>query len=596
MIITNLSTWKYDDSLEGLLFFAQRILELSYDKSDYYEKDITSSITEIISECLHYIELEEQGGYEVSSKELDSLFEELKEKIQDDSVFKKILGDKREYYLNLLDKDTDRKRLKNTLEILELKFDLPEYFDNLKEQVKKFIIDYKRKDDLLKSTTMFFNFLTSYGYQKGTIYYLVNKLFFDKSGINKVESLESLDIFFNWFDLEYKQFEVVFSASKMYADISDSCKKVGLKVVENKEPVYGQSFERKFYRHRNNKVFIICENISALDYRHAMKLAKENIALISDLFLVFYHSKKPWFSDNCLVYKHNKEHVVLLKKSSNTMTTLSENDFDYVQKIFPVFLTRFGLKADSFNRFHRGVELHAHALETDEIASQILNLWICLEALLITEKSKSHIAIVAESIEVIDSIYVIRRKISNLRNLLLLWDKEKFEEARMKLPESLRERQIYAVAALVGAEEFKNIAGELLSEMHGQPLLRYKFMKLVRELQTRKSVTSIMLLEKIKCQRDIRRIYRSRNKIVHQGNMSDHGDYIAEMAHYYLDIVLFAIIERKIAFGDIRSIENFMHEIQITSECYKSYLGGTDRLRKKLTSDDVVSVLLGPQN
>ncbi len=38
MIITNLKTWTYEDSMEGLLFFAQRILELSYDKTDFSEK------------------------------------------------------------------------------------------------------------------------------------------------------------------------------------------------------------------------------------------------------------------------------------------------------------------------------------------------------------------------------------------------------------------------------------------------------------------------------------------------------------------------------------------------------------------------------
>ncbi len=62
--------------------------------------------------------------------------------------------------------------------------------------------------------------------------------------------------------------------------------------------------------------------------------------------------------------------------------------FSYAKDIFPIFLRNFSLESDSFNRFNRGVELHALSLETSEFASQILNFWICLEALLITEKGK----------------------------------------------------------------------------------------------------------------------------------------------------------------------------------------------------------------
>ncbi len=592
MIITNIATWDYKQDLEGLLFFAQRMLELSFDKSDFNEKNVSVSISDVISECLQYLELEEKGVYEVSNSELESLFEEIVEKIREDVVVKQMLGDKIDYYLNSLNCGNDRKSLKNVLEIINLKINPENYFWRIKDEVKKNAINYKRKDELIKTTTMLFSFLVSYGYKKGTIYFLVNKIFFDKSGINKVKDITSLDKFYSLFDLEYKEFEVVFSASKIYSNISDSCEKVGLKVVDSKDPVYGENFEKKFYKNSNKKVYVICERIKALDYQHAMKVAEERVSLISDLFVVFYHHKKPWFSDYCLVYKHDKKHVVSLHKSSNIMTALSDNNLSYVEKIFPVFLTNFGLTSDSFNRFHRGVELHAHALETDEVASQILNLWICLEALLITEKSKSHIATVASSVELIISAYIVRKKISSLRKYITQWDNEKFEIAKSKLPEDVRGDSDLAVAALVGLIEFKDVAAELLAEMNEQPLLRYKFMKLVREVQTRKSITEIIDTYRVKCKRDIRRIYRSRNKIVHQGNINDHSDFIAEMAHHYLDMVLFAIIERKISFNDINSIDNLIQEMKITVECHKSHL--KDNKNEKLKLLDFKNAIFGP--
>ncbi|WP_063669710.1 hypothetical protein [Aliivibrio fischeri] len=481
MIFTKLDTWKYEQKLEGLLFFSQRLLELSYDKSDYTEKSMSIPIKDVIEECLEYIDLEDKGLYSVSKTEMDMLFEEIKDYIRCDSVAKELLGIKIDYYFAKLNVDNDNNTIRNILEIIDMKINPDEYYSELKRVLKEAIVDYNKKDNLITLTTQLFKFLISYGYQKGTIYFLINKCFFDKEKRNKIDSIDDVDKFFDYFDLEFKLFEVVFVASNIYKEIDDSCSQLGLEVIEERKPLYNKSLEGKFYRNgEKKKVYIKVSDVKAVDYQHAMRKASERIGLLSDLFVVFSHRSKPWFSDYCLVYKHDKENVVKITKQNNTMSSLSENEFSYTKKLFPIFISRFGLKSDSFQRFNRGVELHAHALETDELASQILNLWICLEALLITSKTKSHIAKVMDSVGLINKCYTIRTRISNLRQLLLQWNKEEFLLIKNKL--DLSSNDDIVVAALVGLYEYKDIAGELLSKMQDQPLLRYKFMKLVREI------------------------------------------------------------------------------------------------------------------
>ncbi|MCS0350419.1 hypothetical protein ND920_02150 [Vibrio ordalii] len=239
----------------------------------------------------------------------------------------------------------------------------------------------------------------------------------------------------------------------------------------------------------------------------------------------------------------------------------------------------------------RCVELHSHALDTDEVASQIVNLWICLETLLITNKTNSHIGRVVDTVSLINSFYAVRKRVSSLTDLLIKWNKEEFENAKNKIGILDNEK---ATAALVGVEEFKPIAVELLELMVDQPLLRYKFFLLVRDMQTRAGVKKFLEKEDVRCKRDINRAYRSRNKIVHQGNISDHEDYLVETIHHYLDLMLFAIIERKVSFNDIRTIDNLIQEMRINVECHNSFLSGNQV--NKITKEEFVNILFGPQN
>lgn len=315
----------------------------------------------------------------------------------------------------------------------------------------------------------------------------------------------------------------------------------------------------------------------------------ELVSLISDLFTVFHHKIKPWFSDESLVYHHKKSNVIEVNNFTNSMEKLRDTKIDDAKTLFPFFLSQFGLEHESFKRFNRGIELHSLSLSTKETASQILNLWICLETLLITDSGATHISIVEEYLVKIIINEILESKINNIAFLLEQWNSVKFEEVIMKLPDTLKNDRLIAVSSIFILKEYKNLAIELLNEMNDCPLLRYKIGFIIRNFQNINKILDFFENKKKRIYWNIRRVYRTRNKIVHQGDIGKQNDFIVETVHYYLDSILNSIIVKKLKFNDINSIENYLHEINLI---YKDYINFIEKQKNVgITNENFIKVL-----
>jgi len=568
-----LDNWTYSNKLEGLLLFAQRLQELSYTKSDYLEKNSYTSLWEIIDEYLEIIDILNKNSVNYYDKELDILHAEIFEKISNDKVASTLLGDKKSKYLNGIKSSNSIVIIKQNLEILKLKLSPGKWLSLFEKMIKKVLEDTQKKDIIIQYTDNLFEFLTQYGYQKSTILHIINIYFYDRTKEIKITSINDISNFLQYFDLEYKSFEVFYVGSKFFKEIEESCSNFNIEIIEQKEAQYNQAIESKFFKNnKNNKIFIKCNDVRAVDYYHATKRASQTVSLISNLFTVFHHKIKPWYSDYSLVYHHKKSNVILVNNFSNPMEKLHDNEIDEAKDIFPIFLQKFGLARESFKRFNRSIELHALSLATNEAASQILNLWICLETLLITESGSTHISIVEKFVQKIVVNNVLESKIHNIAHLLTQWNNEKFENVIKKLPLKLQSDTLVATANLFLLKEYKELAIELLKDMDEVPLLRYKLGFIIRNFQNVDKIISFRESINSQVYFNIRRIYRIRNKIVHQGNINTESDFVIESAHYYLDEILNSIIRKKLLYNDINSIENFLHEINLIDDEYSSFI------------------------
>lgn len=249
MIFESTANWDVK-ALEGMLFFVQRLQELSYDQSDFLEKSLSTPAARIVKECLEALDMEE-GIVKGAEAELQILRDELKEKIHTDPIAKSLLGDKKSD-TSASSKQALGKIPRNTLQLIQLKLSADRYWSLLKQQISEAVKKSREKDNILLLADTCFEFLTLYGYEKGTVYHLVKSTFFNKKAA-AVDNFSQLDEFLEKFDLKKLKFDVYFVCSNLFKEISDSCKNFGLELVEDKKPEYNDGLEAKFFKNKGNK-------------------------------------------------------------------------------------------------------------------------------------------------------------------------------------------------------------------------------------------------------------------------------------------------------------------------------------------------------
>lgn len=94
-----LKHWTVDDKIESLLFFAQRMLELSYNKSDFKEKNLKISTLDLIDELLNAIEFQTEKGEDGISHDFRYFFLSLTIILSQMMLLKKYLGIKKIFIL-----------------------------------------------------------------------------------------------------------------------------------------------------------------------------------------------------------------------------------------------------------------------------------------------------------------------------------------------------------------------------------------------------------------------------------------------------------------------------------------------------------------
>lgn len=559
-----LDNWKYSEELEGLLFFVQKIYELTADTTDFLEKDVRLSAHEIVKEILDLVRIQENIKLDSFENEMFCLRDELVQKLKVDEVSEALLGSKRQLYINSLMDTKNIEAIKQSMEICLLRLNPKNYLGEIKNYLLSAVVDYKKKDRISHLCDRFFEVLLNGGHQKGTIHHLIKFHFFDRTGLNKIDSCGCLEEFLDRFDLEKSEYDIIFKGSRLFDEIKESCNRFRIELDDKVVPSYGKQFEKKFLKnHAGRFTYIKCANIKAVDYLHAKKMAADKVAPLSNLFVVFHHRQKPWFSDDCLIYNHFKNHVVISEKKLNPMAKGKPIDVKEVSSILKLFIKNFGLEKDSFRRFNRAVEIHSQALDSNETSSQMLSLWICLESLLVSGRKGSHLASVEKPIVNIEFNYHIRKRISNLADMLKSWNNAAFQKICNLLGETDDNK---ALCDLLSLKEYEEQAVEILDMLYDEPLIRYKFGFLQRIMQSKNKLSEYLSSVTKRVSWDVRRVYRARNKIVHQGDVNDHSDLLVETAHYYLDSVVMSIIWHKLIGSTINSVDNFIFEEQLVHE------------------------------
>ncbi|HDR2377799.1 hypothetical protein K8D14_07995 [Enterobacter kobei] len=568
MKFNDLKKWTLSDETIGLLLFVERSLELSYDGTPVPEKRIEPTVWEILDDCYKLVSLVESGVRKNARDELDYFLEKLVQCIKGDPIAKDMVYGVDNYILNRLNTQSIEE-LRTLLNLLKATFSAKKYWAKLQLKTLNLVMDKKNKREILECADKCFYFLIRVGYVKSSIYYLLQKIFFYDLSDGVVKDSSYLNNYFDLFDLQAKVFDVYFKCSNATGDLEGGFDIFSISYVTDPQPKYGLKIERKFFK-KEGVNYILCSEVRALDYMHAVYLARDKLSKISNIFSFMHHKSKFWYSNDCLIYNNNKEHVKLLNLPSNIMSKTADVGIDYAKKNLGIFLRGFRMSKHSFERFNQSIELHALALKTESLSAQLLNLWICIESLLVTGKG-SHVGEVENYLTHIICNDYLAAKLEDLDLYLLNWKKDFYESLLEKVDSLDNERNI-KLARLLCFKEHEPILKEIGAELSlgtPSPLLLNKLWEASQLLRSVSHITEARKKIKEKIKFDIKRIYLMRNEIVHQGEVKAR-DNLVEIAHYYLDSILNTIVIK--SYERRREIRDFLYEQKMIGEEYERIL------------------------
>lgn len=578
MKINDLKKWRISDDNIGLLIFVERLLELSYDGTPVAEKNIEPTVWEILDDCYKLIHLVESGVRKNARDELDFFVTKLITSIKKDTIAKELLYGSDSYIVNRLSIQNSEE-FKTLLNLIRGTLSYSVYWENLKNRIQETVKDKKNKKEIIAYADRCFYFLIRAGYVKSSIYYLLQKTFFFDLNNEMVSDHTYIKKYFNLFDLKVKKFDVYFKCSNAIEDLKGGFDVFSIEFIVKPEPKYDLYCERKFFKNKFVN-YVICSDIGALDYLHAVQIARNKLNKISNIFSLMYHKARFWYSDDCLVYNKNKEHVVKLIVPSNPMSKTADIKIDHAKEFLGEFIKSFRMNPQSFDRFNQSIELHALALKTDSLSAQVLNLWICIESLLVTGKG-SHVGEVESYLTNIVCNDYLTDKLADIDLYLTSWNASFYENILDKVDSSSKQRR-HKLAEILCFREHDEILKQLGSELAEKsisPLLLNKVWEASILFRSVKKIKETRKITKDKIKFDIKRIYLLRNEIVHQGEVNKARENIVELAHYYLDNVLNEIVGK--SFDRRRNISDFLYEQKMISDEY-------DRLLDSMSDETVI--------
>jgi hypothetical protein len=229
------------------------------------------------------------------------------------------------------------------------------------------------------------------------------------------------------------------------------------------------------------------------------------------------------------------------------------------------------LRGKSSILFDRAIDMHGLAVKDYASENQILNMWVSLESLIQKDDSRNTIDNIVDKLVPFLTIYYVKRLLRDLANSLARDKRWLMIKVLKKLPEEIEGDSVTKIAALVACEEFEDLRKELYRNLDDYPLTRFRIYTLHEQIKSAEKIAGLIETHKKKVQWHIRRIYRSRNLVIHEGSTPHYIDILIENAHTYLDT--FLNITMNLSFSKkILTIEQGIKEVEIQTKNHKKCL------------------------
>lgn len=580
--------WTINDDTEGLLFFAQRLDEmLAHNTIDTYKASALNTVL-LFLEARQLISYIESGS--IDKKNLKHVIEEINWAYKADLVLAKLLGDSIKLYFpfptpiqesnNPQDDEKLNKGeisnindIKLKLEILLNKISPRKYIESLKALLVEAAKDKHKKREINFLTNSLVTSLTSLGYHQSYLYTQTKAFFFNPD--KPINNNEVIGEFLSKFDFNFNSYQVVFIASKTFLEMKNTCEK--LKTIKIRTRLNNQLSKTeegvilKEAFDKNKNCYVIIDNIEAHDEFSARQLAGKIIRKIADYFSYFHHRASVYSLPKALVKNKKNDEFFIIANSESPMKKGYRPTEKKAEHKLNSFIFKFSLEGKSSILFDRAIDMHGLAVKDYASENQILNMWISIESLIPKNSSRNTIDQIVDSLVPFLTLNYIKKLINDVAYSLARDKRYAILKITKKLPPEVNGGLVNKIASLVACDEFEPLRKELYRMLDDYPLLRFRIYMLHEQIKSAEKILELIETHKKKVQWHIRRIYRSRNLVVHEGITPYYIEILIENAHTYLDTFLNMIINLALT-KQIRTLEQGTKEIEILATNQEKFL------------------------
>lgn len=539
MRFRNLARWSTDASLDGLKFFAQRLDEMLFDYTLDSYKPSALNAPYLAKEALSLVSDIEDGTIDFAN--LSHVLDELVWFVQNDKIAKSLLDADIAYY-TAISNETELPLLKLRLEVLERTINAPRYIKTVIETLKQKIASKEKAEiDTLSRTLV--TTLINGGVSKQHLYNCVLDSFFHEGP--PISDLTASKNFFDRIAPNIHGFDVLLLVSKNIREVSSSLNAFRLAMPEDLPEPVREEASRRGFEPTEDEVYVQSVGVDSKDAYSARQWAIERLDNLGDLLALFQHrSRITWRHEAIVTQRCCGKETRWITPPRGPMEKAADLRPEKAAKELNSLLKSFSAKGLSFRKFNRVADIHGICINHRVVDNQLVNIWTALETLTPAQRT-SHSKVVnttAATLPFLLHAYT-GRLVQQFTYDLLNWDKWRAKKILHRVPCDPKTPLIGKSLRLLCLAENNGLRSQLYEHLKDFHLLRYRAFRLSEALSDRKKLRELLTTHERKVSWQIRRIYRTRNLIVHSGrNPPPYIDTLVENGHDYLDTIIFEVM------------------------------------------------------
>lgn len=578
MRFRNLQKWTLADNMHGLLFFAQRMEELLFPYTLDSHKPNALNPPSLCKELLRLLDESEAGR--IHSNNIDHVLDELRWQVKHDPVTKKLLDFDPIRYMPST-QNSNYLQLRTRIEVLERTLNPYRYLDTCHQLLHTAICKPAKKDiDTIARTLV--TTLVNIGFNKRHLYAKTINFFY-RGHTPKISSPDQINDFLQLIYPYIHDYEVYFLATKTALTAQEPLDKFRIEVVERPPDVIHEFSRRIKFAPETDQVYLKVDSIRAHDPVSARIRAEHRLDSMRNLLTFFHHNHDLKWRPRAVLKQCCLSEPVVTTSQRNAM----EKSFDYDSvegaNALNWLLENFNIKGNSRTRFRTAMDLHGICSSTEIPENQLLNLWTAIETIVPAQFDKNKINNVISSINPFIQLSYIRKLIDRFTSDLLFWNASVTYSILNKVTPRGEYPLPIKILFLLSLSENQERLDNLYDALRDFHLLRYRAFTLCENLSKPKNIKALLDRHETKIAWQLRRVYRTRNIVVHQGKVPPYMETLIENMHDYLDLTLAQIIE--LSCGSYRT-STLEQAFDITRLDYERYKAGVHNL-SDLNSDDV---------